>query len=70
VDSTADIEIGQEIRQRREALGLTRESLAHLAQLSYKTIERIEAGGVMPRRATLTVIEQAFTQAERELEAA
>lgn len=53
-------QIGKDLRERREALGLSREGLAYKAGVSHKTLERIEAGMVMPRRATLTVIEQAL----------
>lgn len=57
------------LRERREALGLSREGLAYKAGISYKTIERIEAGVSMPRRATLAVITQAFDETEEELAA-
>lgn len=59
-------EIGQAIRERREALGLSREGLAYKAGIAHKTVERIEAGLVRPRRATLTVIEQALEQHAQE----
>jgi ribosome-binding protein aMBF1 (putative translation factor) len=59
-------DIGQRIRQEREALGLSREGLAYKAGVAAKTIERIEAGKVMPRRATLTVIETALAGCEPE----
>lgn len=58
-----ELQIGTRIRRDREALALTREDLASRAGVSYKTIERIEAGGAQPRRATLYVIEQALTEA-------
>lgn len=61
--------IGEQIRERRDALGLSVEGLAYKAGVSYKTIERIEAGLAQPRRATLTVIEQALA-AEQEALAA
>lgn len=57
------------LRDRREAVGLSREGLAYKAGLSVKTIERIEAGKSEPRRATLTVIETALA-AEPEKEQA
>ena len=51
-----------EIKQRREALGLSREALAGRAGLSLRTVERIERGESEPRRATLTVIRMALTE--------
>lgn len=54
-----------EIKERREALGLSRESLAGLAGLSLRTVDRIEAGESIPRRATLRVIKLAFAEAEQ-----
>jgi predicted transcriptional regulator len=61
--------LGEEIRQRREALKLSREGLAYKAGVAHKTIERIEAGLVTPRRATLAMIEMALA-AEQERMAA
>lgn len=55
---------GAEIRQRREAIELSREGLAYKSGVALKTIERIERGDVMPRRATATVIEAALVEAE------
>jgi transcriptional regulator with XRE-family HTH domain len=40
----------------RNTIGLSREGLAFKAGVSFKTIERIERGEVVPRRATLKVI--------------
>lgn len=60
MDSANDTHIGIQIRQRREALGLSREGLAYKAGVSHKTLERLEAGMVTPRRATLSVIEGAL----------
>lgn len=57
--------IGQEIRQRREALDLSREDLCSKAFISTKTLERIEAGG-NPRRGTRRLIEQALEAFEQE----
>jgi len=59
-------EIGQVVRERREALGLSREALAVMAGVSDRTLARIEAGYVRPRRATLAVIEQALADEEAE----
>lgn len=64
--SARDISIGKRIQARREALGLSREGLAYKAGIAHKTVERIEAGQSIPRRATLAVIEQAL---EAEVEA-
>lgn len=59
--SNADLP-GARIRQTREALGLSRIGLAYKAGVDLRTIERIEADAVVPRRATLAVIEQALAQ--------
>jgi ribosome-binding protein aMBF1 (putative translation factor) len=48
------------IRLAREAAGLSKEGLAAQAGVSYKTVERLEAGTAIPRRATLTVITAAL----------
>lgn len=55
---------GISILKRREAAELSREGLAAAAEVSLRTIERIETGAVKPRRATLRVIETALTVAE------
>jgi predicted transcriptional regulator len=62
--------IGEQIRARREELGLSRIGLAYKASVNLRTIERVEEGAVTPRPATLTVIEQALEALEAELEAA
>lgn len=54
----------QEIQERREALGLSREGLAYKAGLALRTVERIERGEAEPRRATVAVIERAFDDLE------
>lgn len=53
---------GEEIREAREAVGLSREGLAYKAGVALRTIERIESGEVSPRRATLVVIRQALAE--------
>lgn len=55
-----------QIQQRREAIGLSRESLAGRAQIALRTLERIERGEVEPRRATLVMIEQALEAEQAE----
>lgn len=62
--ATPHIHPGLAIRERRESLGLGREYLAYKAQVSLKTIERIERGEVVPRRSTLSVIHDALDMAE------
>lgn len=57
---------GIEIKERREAVGLSREGLAYKASVSLKTLERIERGEVQPRRATATVIDAALVAEELE----
>lgn len=61
---------GEGIKERRQALGLSREGLAYKARVSLKTIERIERGENAPRRATLAVIEQALDPESSETGAA
>lgn len=51
---------GEEIMERREALGLSREGLAYKAGIALRTVERIEAGEAKPQRSTLTVIRLAL----------
>lgn len=55
---------GKAIKQRREAVGLSREGLAYKSRVSVKTIERIEREEVEPRRATAAVIDFALIEAE------
>lgn len=56
--ATSPPDLGTRIRERRDAIGLSREGLAFKAGVSFKTIERIESGKVQrPRRATLRVID-------------
>lgn len=62
-------EVGRQIRERREGLGLSREGLAYKSAVSARTIERLENSEVEPRRATLAMIEQALA-AEQEALAA
>lgn len=50
------------IRESREAVGLSRIGLAYKAGVDLRTIERIEAGDVQPRRATLAVIEAVLAE--------
>lgn len=59
----------QTVLRRRETLGMSRELLAANAGVSLRTVERIEAGEVEPRRATLAVIEAALAEAEAESKA-
>jgi predicted transcriptional regulator len=58
---------GAELRKSREAVGLSRIGLAYKAEVDLRTIERIEADEVTPRRSTLVVIEGAL---QRETEKA
>ena len=53
-----------ELRRRREAAGLSREELAHRAQVSSQTIYRIETGRVVPTRATVAAIRRALGEAD------
>lgn len=44
------------VQAAREAQGLSREGLAFKAGVSLKTVERIESGQAVPRRATLAMV--------------
>lgn len=57
------------IRVARDSQGLSREGLAFKADVSLKTIERIESGQVTPRRATLNGIARALGVEPEELAA-
>lgn len=48
------------VRRARLAAGLSPEGLAFKAGISLRTLERIEAGHVEPRRATVAVIAAAL----------
>lgn len=52
--------LSERIRDERKAQGLSPEGLAFKAGVSLKTIERIETGAAVPRRATLKVIVDAL----------
>jgi DNA-binding XRE family transcriptional regulator len=53
------------LRQRREALGLSRESLARLANVSTASIAQFE-GGLIPKESrVLTLVQRALLQEER-----
>lgn len=56
---------GTRLRKRREAVGLSVAGLAYKAGVSYKTIERLEAGDTQPRRATEAVLNMALAEAEQ-----
>lgn len=57
---------GTAIKRAREAVGLSRVGLAYLSEVNLRTIERIEAGEVKPRRATLICIQRAIEDYEPE----
>jgi transcriptional regulator with XRE-family HTH domain len=57
---------GKRLRSEREKRGMSVEELSFRAGVSYKTIERVEAGESTPRRATVAVIQQAFAAADAE----
>ncbi|WP_138006419.1 CBS domain-containing protein [Halalkalirubrum salinum] len=54
----------QDLRERRNALGLTQSSLAEAAGVSQPLIARIEGGDVDPRLSTLRRIVNALDEAE------
>ncbi len=58
--------LGEQIQIRREALGLSREGLAAIADVSYATIIRVEGDAGVPQRSTLAAIQRALDKAEKE----
>ncbi|MFD4141952.1 helix-turn-helix transcriptional regulator [Streptomyces sp. NPDC058572] len=48
-------ELGREVRERREALGMTQDRLARAAGLKQPAVARLEAGSTMP---TLPLLER------------
>jgi transcriptional regulator with XRE-family HTH domain len=48
------------VRRVREDRGLSREGLADKAGVSMRTLERIEMGQTVPRRATIKVLADAL----------
>ncbi|MFF3687585.1 helix-turn-helix domain-containing protein [Streptomyces sp. NPDC002187] len=48
-------ELGREVRERREALGMTQDRLARAAGLKQPDVARLEAGSTMP---TLPLLER------------
>ena len=54
------------MRQRREALGLSRHKMAAIAEVSPAQIQTVEAGGVGPRSRVLASIRVALTRLEAE----
>jgi predicted transcriptional regulator len=59
-----------DLRQRRQALGLSYERLGARALLSSRTIERAERGLYDSLPSTIALIEQALQEAERERDTA
>lgn len=57
----------QDLRERRNALGLTQSALADAAGVSQPLIARIEGGDVDPRLSTLRSIVNALDEAEGEV---
>ena len=58
--------IGDEIRKRREAVGLSPEQLAAKAHVDGSTVRRIEDGATSPRLSTQHRILRALDRAEKE----
>lgn len=56
----SSLTLGQQVKQARDALGLSAEGLAFKAGVSIRTVTRLEADEVVPRRATLRVITDAL----------
>jgi transcriptional regulator with XRE-family HTH domain len=54
---------GRALRERRTALHLSQERLAHLAQVSTSTVQRRESGDHEPSEATIRKLEEGFTLA-------
>jgi transcriptional regulator with XRE-family HTH domain len=55
------------VRRVREDRGLSREGLADKAGVSMRTLERIELGQTVPRRATIKVLADALGVAPEDL---
>ena len=56
--------VGQEIKERRKALGVSQESLAQIAGVAFRTVNRLEQGIPAPRSVdqilyALTTLEKA-----------
>ncbi|WP_096391246.1 CBS domain-containing protein [Halopenitus persicus] len=62
-----DLPTPQDLRERRNALGLTQSALAESAGVSQPLIARIEGGDVDPRLSTLRRIVNALEEAEGEV---
>lgn len=56
----------QDVKERREALGWSKERLAAKANVSLRTIVNVEAGTRVPLPITQESIERALAQGERE----
>ncbi len=56
-------EDGQQVQKRRLALGISQEKLAHYAEVTHRTVSRIENGFPAPR--VLTQITKALTRLEK-----
>jgi len=52
------MDLSQELRIRREELGVTQEYLATLAGVGLRTIKAFESGNANPRLATLTKLSE------------
>ena len=53
----------ENLKERRESLGISREKLAVEAGLSLATVQRIETGKIKPHRATVRAIEAVLAAA-------
>lgn len=53
-------ELGKKIAEHRKAKGLTQEELVEKCNLSVRTLQRIEAGEVIPRTSTVKLIFEAL----------
>lgn len=52
--------LGELVKRRRHALGLTQEQLAHAADVASRTVRNIERGERKPTRATLEQLRRAL----------
>ncbi|MBW4889268.1 helix-turn-helix domain-containing protein [Mucilaginibacter sp. HMF5004] len=53
-------EIGTKIAELRDAKGITQKELAGLCKIDIRTIQRIEAGDVLPRKYTMKLLSKAL----------
>ena len=61
-------DLGKRIAALRKKKGLTQEELVERCNINVRTIQRIEAGEVIPRNSTLRIIFEALDESLQEME--